>query len=127
MPDSTYHHLPSLSRETNNWKVAYRSFARKHELTRANLRRKTALLRVLESRLDKREDALHDLHEKSHEKVTWLCRYFVLGVWNRVASLLLTVLGAMQTITFFGLVAVQGSSRLWLGRWSSGFVLLCEI
>lgn len=48
--------------------VAYRSFARKHEMTKANLRRKTALLRVLESRLDKREDALHDLHERSQEK-----------------------------------------------------------
>lgn len=50
--------------------MAYRSFARKHEMTRANLRRKTALLRVLESRLDKREDSLHDLHERSQEKVT---------------------------------------------------------
>lgn len=48
--------------------MAYRSFARKHEMTKANLRRKTALLRVLESRLDKREDALHDLHERSQEK-----------------------------------------------------------
>lgn len=49
--------------------VAYRSFARKHEMTKANLRRKTALLRVLESRLDKREDALHELHERSQEEV----------------------------------------------------------
>lgn len=38
-------------------------------MTKANLRRKTALLRVLESRLDKREDALHELHERSQEKV----------------------------------------------------------
>lgn len=55
--------------------MAYRSFARKHEMTRANLRRKTALLRVLESRLDKREDALHDLHERSQETVRPYRRY----------------------------------------------------
>lgn len=54
--------------------VAYRSFARKHEMTKANLRRKTALLRVLESRLDKREDALHELHERSQEEVFLLLR-----------------------------------------------------
>ena len=40
-------------------------------MTKANLRRKTALLRVLEARLDKREDALHDLHERSQEAVRY--------------------------------------------------------
>ena len=64
-------YLPGFLVETpdNERKAAYRSFARKYELARANLRRKTALLKVLESRLDKREDALHDLHERSQEKV----------------------------------------------------------
>ncbi|CAM9748610.1 unnamed protein product, partial [Scytosiphon promiscuus] len=64
--------IGQLQRKLTATKVAYRSFARKHEMTKANLRRKTALLRVLESRLDKREDALHELHEKSQDKVAAL-------------------------------------------------------
>ncbi|CAN0076060.1 unnamed protein product, partial [Ectocarpus fasciculatus] len=64
--------IGQLQRKLTATKVAYRSFARKHEMTKANLRRKTALLRVLESRLDKREDALHELHERSQEKVAAL-------------------------------------------------------
>lgn len=49
-------------------------------MTKANLRRKTALLRVLESRLDKREDALHDLHERSQEKAR-VCAFLVVVVF----------------------------------------------
>eukprot|EP00903_Cladosiphon_okamuranus_P020140 g18493.t1 len=64
--------IGQLQRRLTATKVAYRSFARKHEMTKANLRRKTALLRVLELRLDKREDTLHDLHERSQEKVAAL-------------------------------------------------------
>eukprot|EP00953_Heterococcus_sp_UTEX-ZZ885_P007966 4779-Heterococcus_DN1.PRE.1 len=53
-------------------RAAYRAFARKHEATRANLRRKAAALRLLEGRLDSREEALHALAERSRAQVAAL-------------------------------------------------------
>jgi hypothetical protein len=65
-------------------KASYRAFARKHEIARANLRRKEAMVKALEMRLDEREEALHRLHEDSRAQVAVLRRALqqvsVLGV-----------------------------------------------
>jgi hypothetical protein len=61
--------IGKLQRRLMALRAAYRAFARKHEATRANLRRKAAALRLLEGRLDSREEALHALAERSRAQV----------------------------------------------------------
>ncbi|KAG5187530.1 hypothetical protein JKP88DRAFT_267883 [Tribonema minus] len=51
---------------------AHRALARKHEATRANLRRKAAALRLLEGHLEAREGALGALAERSRAQVAAL-------------------------------------------------------
>ena len=45
-----------LQRMLMSTKATYRAFARKHEIARSNLRRKEAMVRALEIRLDEREE-----------------------------------------------------------------------
>jgi chromosome segregation ATPase len=61
-----------LQRQLMATKVTYRSFVRKHEMTRANLRRKTAAFHALEARVDSRDQALVIMHEASLSKVSAL-------------------------------------------------------
>lgn len=98
--------------------VAYRSFARKHEMTKANLRRKTALLRVLESRLDKREDALHELHERSQEKARRCGGLsFHVFVWRGQACVLAMTYSAFRGLFFFFVSMLSKKWSACVGGW----------
>lgn len=63
-----------LQRMLMSTKASYRAFARKHEIARSNLRRKEAMIRALETRLDEREVAVYRVHEESRQRLAILRR-----------------------------------------------------
>jgi len=66
--------IGKLQRVLMSTKASYRAFARKHEIARSNLRRKEAMIKALESRLDEREETVYRIHEESRQRLTILRR-----------------------------------------------------
>ena len=66
--------IGKLQRMLMSTKASYRAFARKHEIARSNLRRKEAMIKALETRLDERDETMYRIHEESRQRLAILRR-----------------------------------------------------
>lgn len=106
-----------LQRMLMSTKASYRAFARKHEIARSNLRRKEAMIKALETRLDEREEAVYRVHEESRQRLAILRRALQMimlqgmdeGAEDRSER------GGKQSLSLFDRAKVRNTTKI---RWA---------